>query len=81
MKEIAESRSCHSSGWVREDVEKSVEAIPILYILQFLALIVLGNFVDGLVMVWFGTLWCPPGAPSSRIIFERPASFPMRVWS
>jgi hypothetical protein len=53
-------------GWVREDPEKSVEAILILYILRIFALIVLGNFVDGLVVVRFATLWSPPGAPSFR---------------
>jgi len=65
--------SCHRLwGQVREDFEKSVEAILILYIIRTFALIVLGNFVDGLVVVVrFVTLWSPPGAPSSMILSRR----------
>jgi len=58
-------------GWVREDPEKSVEAIMILYILRIFALIVLGNFVEGLLVVRFATLWSPPGAPSLRCLLRR----------
>ena len=66
MLEVAGSSSrLHLWGWVREDLEKSVEAILILFVLRIFALVVLGNFVDVLAVVRFGTLWSRPEHHSS----------------